>query len=252
MQRAKYLVGTVSWGNLAHLALSISVPLSVWLLVRLELVPIAVAVVLASKWRVLAVQPRHWLANIRANSSDLIVNFSFIVFLYQAQTVASNLLWVGLYISWLVYLKPQSRELMVGVQSLLTHFIGLTALFWLSDQIAEMVLVVIAWLIALSASRHYLSHFEEPLTRLISFGWAFVVAQLCWVLNRWLVIYPLSSDVVIPQPAIIVALIAYILGSLYHLSIHGKLRRVYLRQYIIIGSLILLVIVWQTDWRSLR
>lgn len=252
MQRAKYLVGLVSWDNLAYLALSASVPLGVWLLVSLELVPLAVAVILASKWRVLAVQPRHWLANIRANSSDLIVNFSFVVFLYQAQTLATSLLWVGLYIAWVVYLKPQSRELMVGVQSLLTHLIGLTALFWLADEIPEMLLVVVAWLIGLSASRHFLSHFEEPLTRLISFGWAYIVAQLSWILNRWLVTYPLADDIVLPQPAIVVTLLAYITGSLYYLNTQGKLRRVYLRQYIMIGAVILLVIMWQTDWQALR
>lgn len=252
MQRAKYVAGQVSWGSIAHLLMSISVPLSVLLFVRLELVMLAIVVILASKWRVLAVQPRHWLANIRANSSDLIVNFSFVVFLVQSQTVAANIVWTGLYIAWLVYIKPQSQELMVGVQSILTHFIGFTALFWLADEMPEMLLVFIAWLIGLSASRHYLSHFEEPLTRLMSFGWAFVAAQFAWILNRWLVVYPLSDDIVIPQPAIIISLAAYILGSLYHFNIHGKLRRAYIRQHIAIGLFILMVIILQTNWEALR
>lgn len=252
MQRVKFAVSKVNWGSLAHLSLSISVPLAVLLLVRLELVPLAIAVVLASKWRVLAVQPRHWLANIRANAPDLIVNFSFIVFLIHAQSWAANILWTGLYIAWLVYLKPQSRELMVGVQAVATHFIGLTALFWLSDAISEIILVIVAWTIGLSAARHYFSHFEESLTRLMSFGWAFVVAQLAWILNRWLVIYPLSNDIVIPQAAIIITMTGYILGSLYHLSSHGRLRRSYLRQHLAIGLIILMIIVLQTDWEALR
>jgi len=252
MQRAKFLFGSVKWGSLAHAFLSISVPLIVWLLARLDLIPLAIATIIASKWRVIAVQPRHWLANFRTNSPDLIVNFSFLILLIKAETVATNLLWAAFYILWLIWLKPKSTEIWVGVQSLATHILGLTALFWLADDIPEAWLVISAWLIALSAGRHFLSHFEETLIRVLSFGWAFFVAQLAWLSNRWLVIYPIADDLVIPQIAIVVGLIAYILGSLYYLNFKGVLKRAYLRQYVTFGCAILLVIIWLTDWSGSR
>ena len=39
---------------------------------------IAVALVFMSKWRVLAVRPRVWLANLIANTVDLIVGLSYV------------------------------------------------------------------------------------------------------------------------------------------------------------------------------
>ena len=252
MQRARFLIDSVNWGALAHAALSISVPLIVWLLVRLDLIPLAIATIIASKWRIIAVQPRHWLANFRTNSSDIIVNFSYLILLVKSETLAANILWVGFYILWLIWLKPKSTEIWVGVQALATHFLGLTALFWLADDMPETLVVILAWLIALSASRHFVSHFEETLIRVISFGWAFFVAQMAWLSNRWLVIYPISSDVVIPQIAVVVTLIAYILGSIYYLSHKGTLKRSILRQYSVAGCIIVLMIILLTDWSGSR
>lgn len=248
MQRAKLAFGTIAWGSVAHLALSVAVPLAVLLFVRLELAVLAVAVILASKWRIIAVQPRHWLANFRTNSSDLIVNLSFIILLMRAESLAANLVLTALYVIWLVWLKPQSKEILVGLQSLVTHFIGLSALFWLADSLNEVVVVALAWLIALAASRHFFGHFEEPLLRVISFGWALVVAQLTWLANRWLVIYPISNDLVFPQVAVIVTLIAYVLGTIYVLSQHGVLKRVITRNYVLIGCILLLMVMVMTDW----
>lgn len=252
MQRVRFLFGSIDWGVLVHASLSISVPLIVWLLVQLDLVPLAVATIVASKWRIIAVQPRHWLANFRTNSSDLIVNLAFLILLVKSQTLAANFLWVGLYIIWLIWLKPKSREIWVGLQSLITHFLGLTALFWLADDLPETMVVVGAWLIGLSASRHFISHFEETLIRVITYAWAFFVAQMAWISNRWLVIYPISSDVIIPQVAVVVTLVSFILGNLYYLNFKGTLRRPILRQYTLVGCIILLMIMLLTDWSGSR
>jgi hypothetical protein len=252
MQRVKFMVTSIRWGNLAHLGLNLSVVFFVVLFVRLDLVPLAVASVVAGKWRVIAVQPRHWLANIRANSSDLIVNLSFVVLLVRAESFVTTIIWTLLFVIWLIWLKPQSQQIMVGVQSIVTHFLGLTALFWLSDSINEVVLVIGAWFIALSGARHFLSHFEESLLSIMSFSWAFVVAQLAWLLNRWLIIYPLKDDIIIPQFAVVVSLLGYVLGSLYYLDSREKLRRSYLRQYVAIGCVILLVIILLADWSAIK
>lgn len=248
MQRTKYIIGSIKWGDFAHTLMSIGVPLTVLLFVRLELAILALGVVAASKWRVMAVQPRHWLANIRANSPDFIVNVSFVIMLMRAESIATNILWTGLYIGWLTWLKPQSNEILVGVQSLVTQFLGLSALFWVADDLPEFAVVGGAWVIGLSASRHFLSHFEESMIRVISYGWALIVAQLSWLMNRWLVIYPISNEVVIPQIAVVVTLLSYAAGSLYYLHHHGVLKKSLTRQYIGLTALILGAILWLTDW----
>ena len=252
MQRVKYLTGLIQWGTVAHLLLSVGVPLAVWLFIRLELPILAFAVILAGKWRMVAVAPRHWLANLRTNSPDLIVNLGFAIFLIRAETVATNLLLVALYTLWLTWLKPKSSQTYVGVQGLATIFIGLSALFWLSDQLNEVLIVLGGWVVALSAVRHFLSHFEEPLLRVISLGWALIVAELVWLSNRWLIIYPVAGDLVIPQVAVVVTLLAYVCGALYLLAQRASLRRSIVRNYVIIGCTILVVIMWTSDWSITR
>jgi hypothetical protein len=248
MQRAKYIFGRVQWGTLAHWGLSVSVPLAVLLLVQLELIWMAVAVILASKWRVIAVQPRHWVANIRTNSLDLFINLSFLVFLVTAELFVTKLFWTALYIGWLVYVKPQRKDYWVGLQALLLHFLGLSALFVLADDLNETFLIGLAWLIAISGARHFISHFEEPLIGVMTFGWGFFVAQMTWLLNRWLIVYRVSSDIAFAQIAVIISLIAYVIGSLYFLERKDQLRRKYTRQYTIIGFVILAIIVFMSNW----
>jgi hypothetical protein len=153
-----------------------------------------------------------------------------------------------MYILWLIWLKPKSSQLAVGAQSLSTMFIGLSALFWLSDDLNEVFIVLGGWLIGLSAARHFLSHFEEPLIQVMSLGWALIVAELVWLSNRWLIIYPVSSDLVIPQPAVTLTLISYVSGTLYYLAQKGNLKRSIVRNYLVIACVILLVIMSTADW----
>jgi hypothetical protein len=249
MQKTKFIFSSIKWGDIAHGALSLSVPLIVLMFIELEIAYLALLVVIASKWRIIAVQPRHWLANFRANSPDIIVNFSFVIMLMRADSFLVSFFWTITYIGWLLWLKPQSKEVMVGLQSLVTQFLGLTALFWLADSLPETIVVLLAWLIGLSASRHYLSHFEEPLIRMMSFGWALFTAQLAWLMNRWLVIYPLRSDIVIPQIAVVLTLIGYLLGTIYYLNANDKLKRAYIRRYLLVGSVMLGIIIYLTDWQ---
>jgi hypothetical protein len=47
--------------------------------------------VLLSKWRMFAVRPRYWLANVRANMTDLIVGLSIVSFMNNTASLVDNL-----------------------------------------------------------------------------------------------------------------------------------------------------------------
>ena len=68
----------------------------------------AVVVLLLSKWRMLAVKPRHWLANVRANLVDITVGLAVIAFMSGTGSLITQLIWAGLYSAWLILLKPRS------------------------------------------------------------------------------------------------------------------------------------------------
>ena len=70
-----------------------------------------ILLVLLSKWRVIAVRPRYWWLNIKANLVDFIVGASLVFLVYLAGTDNLNA-WHGIltaiYALWLVFIKPQT------------------------------------------------------------------------------------------------------------------------------------------------
>lgn len=250
MNRIRRKKTIVSRGKVAHAALNIALVLAVALLVSTGLTPVAILLVVLSKWRVMAVQPHHWLVNLRSNSPDLIVGLSFVVFMSQANSGFAMALWIILYIVWLLYLKPKNDPTFVGAQAMVSQLMGLTALFWLSDSIPEVLVVLGAWFIALVSAQHFLNGYDEPLAKVISTIWALFVAQLAWLMNRWLIVYPITENIIIPQITVITALLSYVLATLYHLSQSGKLNKKLSRRYIGLGIIALMLIIAFSSWTN--
>lgn len=254
----RYVPSKIQWGNIIHLAQNIALPLAALLLIQRGLTELAIGLVIIGKWRIIAVQPRHWFANLRANSPDLIVGISSLVFIDTAPDLTDNdnaiLLvqfgWTLWYLIWLIFIKPRSSEVWVGVQALASHLLGLTALYIYADQAPEALVVIGAWFIALTSARHFISSYEEPLIRMMSFGWAFFVAQMAWWLNRWLLIYDLSPVVRIPQITVVTVVLGYIIGMTYYLQRNGRLKTTHVREFFVIGCAILLAVIFLSDWRG--
>src|ERR1700729_1029988 len=100
------------FSKVVHIFFNILLPLAVFALVRTDFVPLALAVILLSKWRMFAVRPRFWITNIRANAVDIIVGISFLVFMVNSDSQLLQLVWVAGYIAWLVFLKPASSAML--------------------------------------------------------------------------------------------------------------------------------------------
>jgi len=217
-----------------------------------NLVPVALLLVLLGKWRIFAVQPRHWLANLRTNTPDLIVGLSFLTFMVKSTTDLGLALAAVLYAGWLLFIKPSSTSFMVGVQAMISQLLGLTALFWYADNISETLVILASWAIAVLSARHFLSAFEEPLARIMSMVWGLFVAQLTWLLNRWLIVYTIFEDrnIVLPQIVLVVGAIAFMVSSLYSLHHSQNLRKQYIRRYLAYTWIILLIIIIFSDWTA--
>jgi hypothetical protein len=76
-----------------HLLLVLVLPLGVFVLVTIDrdFVKVALALVVLSKWRMFAVRPRFWAANIRANGVDLMVGLSIVVFMAHSPAFSGRL-----------------------------------------------------------------------------------------------------------------------------------------------------------------
>jgi hypothetical protein len=196
-----------------------------------------------SKWRMFAVRPRHWPANIRSNGIDIIVGISMVIFMTQSQTVGLQLIWVLAYAAWLVFLKPGSSILQVSLQAMVAQLVGLMALFLQWGSAPLFVLVLLAWVVCYLSARHFFTSFDEEHASLFAHSWGYFGAALVWVLGQWLLFYG-----IIAMPTLLLVVIGYALAALYYLDHHDKLTPLLRRQFLFMMFAVLVVVIVFSDW----
>lgn len=231
------------FSHFVHIGLVALLPALAFIMVRIDLEEFALALILLSKWRMLAVRPRHWPANVRANAIDIIVGVSLLIFMTHSLSFSFQLLWALVYAVWLLAIKPRSDLLSVSSQALIGQFVGLMAIFLNWSDASLLVLVLAAWVVCYSAARHFFVSFEEPYTSLFSHVWGYFAAALVWVLGHWLLFYG-----VIAQPALLLTVIGYGLATLYYLDQKDRLSLLMRRQFLFIMVAIVTVVLIFSKW----
>lgn len=217
--------------DVVYVLLNIAYAAGLFILVSpgIDLPYLAYALVLLSKWRVIAVRPRFWFANVQANFVDFMVGISVVTLMVMT---AATTPWVAalmavLFAFWLLVLKPHTAQRWVLIQAAVAQFMALTALFSLAHGFelepvvtdSSALTVVIAWLIGYMTARHALSSYPgEEERALLSLVWGFIVAELAWLTHHWTIAYSIYEDLsagaagqlMIPQVAIIVTLIGFV------------------------------------------
>jgi hypothetical protein len=226
-----------------HLALLLLLPALIFVLVRLDFVQLALSIIVLSKWRMFAVRPRFWAANVRANAVDLIVGMSVVLFMQHAGGFGVQLLWAALYAAWLIYIKPASDTLMITAQAFIGQLAGLMALYLVWDGGPLYGLTLVTGVICFLAARHFLDTFDEPYARMLAYMWGYFGAALAWVLGHWLLFYG-----VISQVALLLSALGYGLAALYYLDHYDRLGRGTRRQIVFIMLAIVVVVLAFSDW----
>lgn len=231
------------FANLAHIGLNALLPALLYVLVRIDFAPLAAALIILSKWRMFAVRPRYWLANIRANAVDIMVGVSVVVFMASTNIGMWQVVWATAYGLWLVFLKPGSSTLKVTLQAGVGQFVALTALFLVSGDMPLYALVIASWLVCYLCARHFFSSFDEPYTQLFSHLWGYFAAALVWVLGHWLLFYNALA-----QPTLLLVVIGYGLASMYYLDQTDRLSPAWRRQFILMMVAIVVIVLTFSDW----
>lgn len=178
----------------------------------------AFALVLLSKWRVLAVRPQHWPAHIVANSVDIIVSLSYVVFLSAATgALTAQIGLTLLYIAWLLLLKPRSKRSLVTLQAGVATFVGVSALMQVSYDWLDIAVVLALWVIGSATARHVLTAYQEVHFKLLSLVWALVMAEIGWLVYHWSFGYDLriTGDLMLSQAAVITTMLAFLAERTY-------------------------------------
>lgn len=227
-----------------HLLLLLVLPVVVFVLVRLNFVQLALSVVVLSKWRMLAVRPRFWAINVRANAVDMMVGLSVVLFMAHAtDNLLLQLLWVALYAVWLIAIKPASDTKMVTLQAAIGQLVALMALFlaWTDGPLYGLTLLT--GIICFMAAHHFFDAFDEPYAKMLSYTWGYFGAALAWLLGHWLIFYGFIS-----QPTLLLSIIGYGLAGMYYLDHQGRLGKGVRRQMVFIMVAVVLVILAFSDW----
>lgn len=231
------------FSTLLHVVLTAALPILAYVLVRLGFAWVAVVLIMLSKWRMFAVKARHWPANIRANAVDLFVGISFIIFMESTEVQSLQLLWSAVYAVWLLVVKPMSSALWIGLQALIAQALSLTAIFIFWSGATTFTLVFLCWSVTYLCARHFLTAFDEAMSRATAYTWAFFCASIAWLSGHWLIFYgPIA------QPALLMTVLGYGLASIYYLQHTDKLSANIRRQFVAVIGIVVLFLIVFSDW----
>lgn len=226
-----------------HLGLVLVLPVVLFVLVRLNLAVPAFIIVVLSKWRMFAVRPRFWPANIRANGVDLMVGLSVVLFMTHSSSLLVQVVWAVLYAVWLLTIKPRSGVPMVTLQAFIGQFAALSALYLTWADGPAYGLTLLSGLFCFLAARHFLDAFDEPYAKMLAYIWGYFGAALAWLLSHWLLFYR-----GVAQPTLLLSAVGYDMAVLYYLDHNDRLGKGVRRQFILIMVAIVVVVLAFSDW----
>lgn len=218
-------------------------------LILADLVPLALLLVVLSKWQVLLGGWRQWWGNLKSNACDIIVGLSFVALISLPEVLYVQLGLAAFYLLWLLAIKPQSSPAWVGIQALICQFLGLSVIFLFARVIPSVAVLAGAWAVAYIAAWHFLSTDEEVAWSLLVVVWALLVAELSWLLNHWLITYSLlEGQLLLPQASVIITVVAYCVGRIYLDHRNKRLGKRRLVEYILVCFVLLAIIIAGTPW----
>jgi len=231
------------FSQLLHWLYRIALPLLVFVLVRLDIgLWLPILVILLSKWRILAVRPRFWPANLRANSIDIIFGASMVLFMANSGTATVQIAWAAAYALWLLYIKPRSSILFISLQAAIGQLVGLMALFLVRPDAPTAAFVLVTGLVCFLAARHFFDSYSESYAKMLAYIWGYFGAALMWVLGHMLVVYP-RQDGIVAMPTLILSAVGYSLAAIYYLEHFGRLSGLLKRELLFLGGAVVAILL---------
>lgn len=214
---------------------------------------LGIALVLLSKWRVLAVRPRYWFTHIESNMVDIIVSIGIVVLIYFAgqmpagQGLLLQCLLTAAYAAWLLLLKPRGTRRAVAIQAGAAIVIGTIALVSVSYEWPSSLVVLGMWLIGYTSARHVLLSYSDESLRLLSMIWGFVAAELGWLTYHMTLAYPpLGIGLKLPQVTLLLLGLSFVAERVYSsYNKHGSIKRndILLPLLLVIGIFVVILLI---------
>ena len=210
-----------------------------------------VLLVVLSKWRIVAVRPRYWWLNLKANLVDLTVGISLALLVFLAGTDGLNawhIILTVVYAVWLVIIKPMSHTFATEIQAMFAIFFGTFASALVTSNFDPIVGVLASFVIGYGASRHILTQGSDHDFNLTTFICGLLLSELSWIFYHWSIVYRIGIDTtfVIPQFPIVASLMFFVFAHGYSSALRhdGKIRADDIMLPALFSALVMFVMVF--------
>ncbi|MCL2451913.1 hypothetical protein FWD20_03550 [Candidatus Saccharibacteria bacterium] len=175
----------------------------------------ALVLILVAKWRVIAVRPRYWWANVLSNLPDTLLGLGVVVLMWLSGAWQVQVALAVLYALWLIVLKPQHKRRWVMVQAGASQFVALAALFAVSHLLPAWAVIGLVFIIGFAVARQVLTQYDEKAANFVAFIWGMLLAQLSFVAWHWVIAYQITPTLKVAQFAIIATILSFVAGRSY-------------------------------------
>lgn len=188
---------------------------------------IGLILVLASKWRVFAVNHRYWWLNIRSSLVDLIVGVSFVLLAFFADDrtfLPVHFVLMAAYAIWLIILKPRSSPTFAIIQALVAVLVGTTTASIFAAISESWTLVLAEFVIGFAAAHHVLIQSAEQDYALMALTCGLFFAEIAWLSHAWLIIYTIgTTGLCVSQLALVLTILSFAFFRIYSaITEHGN------------------------------
>ena len=156
---------------------------------------------------------RYFFTNLKSNLVDIIIGISVVLLAYYAgpEFLPVDFILMALYSIWLIFIKPLSSENATLAQSIITVFLGISAVSIMSANLNTIVIVLLAFLVGYAASRHILVQGSDKDFTLTTLVCGLIFAEIAWLCQSWAIVYTFgNTGIRIPQLAIILTIFAFV------------------------------------------
>lgn len=140
-----------------------------------------------------------------------------------------------------------------GALALTMQFVSLSAIFSAAQvwRWPSAMVMIFAWGSSWLVARAFLVSMQDKQIGLLAGVWALVVAELAWIMSWWMIAYlSPGAYLIIPQAALLITGVAYVLGGIYRLHRTSQLSRNRLIEYLAVASVLLAIILAGTRWNG--
>lgn len=182
-----------------------------------------------------------------------LTSFISVVLVAISPQIVTQVAVVIVFIFWRLAAHLNLLDKYSGIKALAMQFAALCAIFSAAQvwRWQAAIVMIVAWGSSWLVARNFLDSTDDKQASLLAGVWGLVVAELAWIMSWWMIAYlSPGAYMIVPQAALLITGVAYVLGGIYRLHRKNQLSRNRLFEYLVVASVLLVIILAGTRWNG--